>query len=150
MLAKQRGLSLLEVLCSLAVIAVIIAIMINYYYTQNQRSLKVTKAATQIQQIASVSYEWQAAQSQSDFSGISLPILQAAGLLSPDYNYTQVSPWGGEISVQPDPANAQYVRISLLLVPEYACTQLQELLKEVAFSQATGHNCKEGNYYISM
>ncbi len=91
---SSSGLSLLEVIFSLTIIAVILAVVVHYFY-DNQLNLQVSKAATQIQQLASVSYEWQTAQSQKDFSGISIDALQAAGLLEKNSDYTGLDPWGG-------------------------------------------------------
>ena len=81
-LLRQRGLSLIEILLSLAIISVILMMIVNYYSTQNKDQVLVSKAAAQIQQLASVSYEWQTAQSKMDFTGITLTVLQDAGLLS--------------------------------------------------------------------
>lgn len=146
----QRGISLIEVLFSLAILCVILASVANYYYAQNKIYLSVGKAATQIQQLASVSYEWQAAQSQVDFQGISLPILQAAGLFSTTDNYSQIDPWGGAITISPDHRNPQYVLITLPQVPREACVNLRDRMVNVAESQSSERDCADGNYHISM
>ena len=142
---NQQGISLLEVLFSLAIICTILTIVANYYFSQNKRYMEVSKAATQIHQLANVSYEWQTAQAQADFRGISLNALQAAGLLPKSDSYSQVNPWGGAIRVSA--ANdSQYVAITLLKVPSDACANLRSRMANSAHTQY----CAGGIYYISM
>jgi prepilin-type N-terminal cleavage/methylation domain-containing protein len=147
---RQRGLSLIEILLSLAIISVILMMIVNYYSTQNKDQLLVSKAAAQIQQLASVSYEWQTAQSKMDFTGISLTVLQDAGLLSATDNYSQKSPWGGGINITAENSNPQYVLITLDKIPRSACANLRERMSQVAHSQSSSNECAQGSYYISL
>ncbi len=144
-ICRQRGLSLLEVIFSLAIISVILAIVANYYLTQNKLYLAVGKAATQIQQLANVSYEWQTAQAQADFQGISMESLQAAGLLSKGDLYSQIDPWGGAITITAD-NDPRYVAITLDKIPKAACANLLGHMQNTAHNQS----CGNGSYYISM
>lgn len=146
----ERGLSILEVLFSLAIMAVIFAMVANYYYSQNKRYLEVGKAATQLQQLASVSYEWQTAQAQSDFSGLSLAVLQKAGLLDANDNYSQIDPWGGAITLTADKQDAHYISITLPKIPNYACTNLRSRMANVAHSQSSADECAQGSYQITL
>jgi|GEM_PF-2708747 len=146
----QKGLSLIEVLFSLAITGVILTIIVNYYYSQNKVYLNVSKAATQIQHLANVSYEWQAAQNQTDFTGISISTLQKAGLLSALDNYSQIDPWGGVISLSVDSSNASYVLITLPQIPQDACNNLRSRMASTAHSQASSSECSTGSYYISI
>lgn len=143
---SQTGLSILEVLFSLAIMGVIFAIIANYYYTQNKTYLQVSKAATQIQQLASISYEWQTAQSQTTFTDISLSALQAAGLLNPKDNYSQIDPWGGAISIAADKNDARYLLITLPKIPANVCANLANRMANIAHQQ----QCAGGNYTITL
>lgn len=146
---SSSGLSLLEVIFSLTIIAVILAVVVHYFY-DNQLNLQVSKAATQIQQLASVSYEWQTAQSQKDFSGISIDALQAAGLLEKNSDYTGLDPWGGHFVVSADADNPHYVQIALPSIPESACNNLREKMKNLAHAQASDIDCSQNNYFVSL
>jgi type II secretory pathway pseudopilin PulG len=144
----QRGISLLEILLSLAIAGVLVMMMVNYYNAQAKTQLLISKAAEQIQQLSSISYEWQTAQSQVDFIGISLTALQDAGLIRD--NYLQQNPWGNSISVAPANDNPQYVLINLGKVPQDVCSNLRERMAHLAHSQASTNDCTQGNYYISL
>lgn len=146
MIQSQKGLSVLEVLFSLAIMSVIFAIVINYYYKQNKFYVEVSKAATQIQQLASLSYEWQTAQSQTDFSGISLTTLQNAGLLPEKDKYSQIDPWGGMIDISKDDDDSKYVKITLAKVPKEQCANLMNRMAQTAHRQG----CADGGYFISI
>ena len=137
------GLTLLETLFSLAIIAVIVMIVANYYYSQNKLYMETSKAATQIQQLANLSYEWQAAQSQSDFSGISLSALKTAGLLTD--SFAQTNPWNGAIDVEAS-TDSRYVAIILYRVPDNACINLRTRMMNTAHTQS----CSNGTYAISL
>jgi Tfp pilus assembly protein PilV len=137
------GLTLIETLFGLAIMAVILMIVANYYYGQNKLYLETSKAATQIQQLANISYEWQAAQSQSDFNGISLSTLKTAGLLTD--NFFQIDPWGGAIDVAPS-SDARYVAIILYKIPDNACTNLRTRMMNTAHTQS----CSSGTYVITL
>lgn len=146
----ERGLSLIEILFGLAIMSIIFVMVADYYYSQNKRYLEVGKAATQIQQLASISYEWQTTQSQSDFQGISLTVLQNAGLLSKTDTYSQLDPWGGSISIAADQNDPHYVAITLPQIPEYACTNLRSRMANVAHTQSSAGECTQGAYYITL
>ncbi len=146
---NQYGLSVLEILFSLAVTAVILVMVANYYYTQNQRYMQVTQAAAQIQQIANVSYEWQTAQQQIDFKGIDFQTLQTAGLLAED-DFSQVDPWGEKIVLTADPTDAHYLQITLPKISPYACVNLRDKMNKIAHNQTSEKDCVNGSYKISM
>lgn len=144
---RTLGISILEVLGSLGVISVILTMISWYYLSQNKLYMEVSKATAQIQQLANLSYEWQTAQARADFNGISIAALQSAGLLSPNDHYTDMNPWGGNISIAPDPNDPHYVAITMQNVPNHACNNLTNRLLNVAHNQ----NCNDrGSYSISI
>ncbi len=143
------GLSLLEVLCSLVIMAVIFSLVVTYFFN-NQQNVQTSKVATQIQQLASVSYEWQSAQAQGDFSGLSLETLQNAGLFTKGNDYTELNPWGGAYSLSADTDNPHYLRITIPTVPEAACNNLREKMKNLAHAQASEGDCSKNNYFVTL
>lgn len=145
----QRGISLLEVLCSLVITAVILLIVANYFYNQSQRYEQVSRATRQIQELASVSYEWQTAQSQTNFKGLSMNTLKAAGLL-PEDSLVQQDPWGGAITLGPSDKNPNYLGILLPNTPEDACKNLRNRMASVAHEQSSSADCQKGGYYIIL
>ncbi len=144
---RSLGISLLEVLISLGIISVILAIISWYFISQNKVYMEVGKASTQIQQLANLSYEWQTAQARADFVGISIDALQAAGLLVQNDHYTDMNPWGGSISIAPDTNDPHYVAITLLNVPNRACAGLTNRLLSVAHKQTCNNM---GTYSVSI
>lgn len=147
--ACQQGISLLEVLCSLVITAIILLIVANYFYSQSQRYQQVSQAVRQIQQLASVSYEWQTVQSQTDFKGISMSALQAAGLL-PEDHLIQQDPWNGTVVIGPSDKEPYYVGIVLPNTPQDACNNLRSRMANVAHEQSTPADCQKGGYYIVL
>lgn len=141
---KCGGLTLIEILFSLAIMAVILMMVATYYFSQNKLYLETSKAATQIQQLANISYEWQAAQSKADFSDISLSALKTAGLLTTSMD-VQINPWGGTIDVTPS-SDPRYVAIVLYRIPNNACTNLRTRMMNTAHTQS----CYDGTYAISL
>lgn len=146
----QNGISLLETLLSLVIISVILVIVANYYFSQNQLNLNVSKANTQIHQLASVAYEWQTAQQQNDFTGLSMAALQTAGLLPFDDPYSQINPWGGSISISPYASNPTYLQITLSKIPVDACKNLRNRMANIAYAQTSDADCSNGQYQIAL
>lgn len=146
---NQSGLSLLEVLFSLAVTAVIMVTVINHFLTQNQRYLQVSQVAAQIQQLASVSYEWQTAQQLPDFTELTLQKLLNAGLLI-NSNFNTLSPWGSQITLTPDPKDAHYLQITVPKIPNEACANLSDKMTTIAHAQTSATDCNSGEYQISL
>ncbi len=146
----QSGLSVIEILLGIVIIASILGMVFIFYNPLSQRGILVTQAAQQIQQLASVSYEWKSAQSQNDFNGISLAVLQSAGLLDSSDNYTQKSPWGSNIQLNADTDNPAYVQISMDRIPQEACSNLADKLNQIAHRQSDKSDCDKGFYFIVL
>jgi prepilin-type N-terminal cleavage/methylation domain-containing protein len=147
---SQSGVSLIEILFSIAILSVILVIATTYFGSLNQRSILVTQASEQIQQLASVGYEWKSAQSQTDFNGISLSALQQAGLLDNSDSYSQKSPWGGDISLSADSQDPNYLQISMNKIPKTECANLSNRLSNIAHRQSDNSDCSRGIYFIVL
>lgn len=147
---SQSGISLIEILMGIVIISVILGIVFVYFNPLSQRSVLVTQASAQIQQLASVSYEWKSGQSQADFSGLSLSVLQNAGLLDSSDTYTQKSPWGSNFQLSADTDDPNYLQISVTQIPPAACNNLIDKLRSVAHRQANNSDCAQGFYFIVL
>ncbi len=127
---KQQGISLLEVLLTLTIMALITMMSVRYF-NQAIVSREVEQAVLQIQQLTQVSYEWLEAQKQADFSSqnggqmISLQTLETAGFLN---NRLMQDPWGGAVQIEAG-ADPSYVHIVLTQVPQKACRNLNRQLQ---------------------
>lgn len=147
---SQSGLYLIEILLGIVIISFILGMVLIFFNPLAQRSVLVTKAAQQIQQLASVSYEWRSGQSQTDFSGLSLAVLQNAGLLDSSDNYTQQSPWGSDIELKADTDDPGYLQISMTQIPQAACNNLIDKLSNIAHRQAKNSDCAQNYYFIVL
>jgi len=138
-----NGISLLECLLSLAIIASITAMTVRYYVITTRDS-RVSHAISQIKRITSASYEWLSLQRQADFSnadgGQTITKEQLVNdQLLPNSNDT-MNPWGGAIQVSSGTDDAKYVKITLNNIPQLACRNLTQQLKYINKNQAST-NC---------
>src|SRR3989344_2445070 len=150
-LFKQTCVSLLELMLSLAIIALIFGMTFRYFSVSSLNG-KVSRALSQIHLLTEASYTWLKAQNQPNFSEdtqindsqtISMQALIDADLIPSNNNITQ-DPWSGVIEVSPG-SNPQYVKITLPHLPIKACNNLSTRLKTIAHSQISG--CVEDGEY---
>ena|SRR3990167_9503787 len=134
MIKKIVGITLLEVVLVLAVVASILLLTVRYFMMTSSHE-NVNRAMTQIQTLTKASYEWLQIQRQADFASgnaIDITQLQQAGLISA---VDRVDPWGGNIVISPaDDAN--YVRINMADVPQKACKNLRQRMNAIAHAQS--------------
>lgn len=174
---KQIGLSLLEVLLSIGIIAVILLCGV-YFFNEIKVDTGVTKSVTLLQKISRASYQWLQVQKQIDFCGattnaptscpsgtaVSTAALINAGLISP---YDEcggtpclLTPWGTpittEAAVGAGGSGPQYIRVILPKVPDMAtCIQLQQNMLHnsptgVQSDCAKSPNTAEINYFVEL
>ncbi|MBS0350927.1 MAG: hypothetical protein JSR33_07060 [Proteobacteria bacterium] len=113
--------------------------------SQNKLYTNVGKAASQIQHLADISYQWEAAQSEPGFRDISLDALETAGLLSKQDPFAEENPWGGTITVAPD-RDPRFLDITFTQIPNKACANLLQHMKNVAHNQ----QCQTNKYIIVL
>lgn len=122
---KQRGISLLEVLLSLSVIAVIL-VMATRYYSSAQQSQQVSNMVSMVSGIVTAETQYKVAHSNS-LAPINILVTQ--GYLPNDFGK---DPWGGTLSVTT--TASPYTISSDSKIPDNACTLLNGMLQGSALS----------------
>ena len=119
---KFRGISLLELMLALVIIAMIV-FTVTRYYSVTEENLKVTQAVEMINNIVKASYQW--VEGQPDFKNISIQALIDAGLIPDSY---KVNPWKGAVTI-PGSTLASVLTINMYDLPRTSCQNLLEKLK---------------------
>lgn len=112
---KQRGISLLEVMLSISVIALILVMATRFFYVANNNN-KVNTAISQVAGLEAAMYSWKGA--NLTYEGVDIDQLFAAGELvnfpgAGEENGKQVlyTPWGtSEYSVEANEAGGAAIR----------------------------------------
>lgn len=151
-LHRLRGISLLEMLLVISIMAAVIVSTTRYLFSTTL-TLSVNQTIDQLQQSVEASYAWLRTAHQADFQGpdketgttaISLDKLKQAGLVAATagQNY-----WGGAVHILPSTNPAQ-VEIELDQIPESACLQLAGRMKNIDAPESPG--CVGHNQYIGI
>ena len=133
---KQRGIGLLELMLSLAIIAVLLVMATRYYKTAHTGQ-QVNDAVGMIEAIRGASAQWEAG--RPTYTGIDMAKLDQYGLIPKDVAGNSspagsgTNPWGGDVSVRAASGGAQ-IDISLTNVPKDACHNLISRLRAQALS----------------
>lgn len=138
----QRGVSLLEILLVLGIIASIL-LMTTWYFSETGFEMRVMQSIQEMQSITQAAYRWQSFQKQTDFSGVSLQALIDDGLVV-NQSHT---PWGGAITVSADEDAPEHVRITLSNIPSGACKMLRHKMTDIVTEQASDEDCATHTYY---
>lgn len=134
MLRKNKAITLLELMLSLAIIAIIL-VMATRYYDIVHSSEQTGDASAMIQAIRAGSQRWLL--SNENFTGISVPAMQNLNLLPTTFG---TNPWGGTIKVDPAPNDTSKIQINLTNIPAAACENLSARFSTTAISvNCTGH-----------
>lgn len=124
---KFQGVSLLELMLALVIIAMIV-FTVTRYYSVTEENLKVTQAEEMINTITKASYQW--GEGQPNYTALSTQTLITAGLIPDNY---KVNPWKGDTIISgtvPYPSTQPYIRMTN--VPLASCQNLLEKLKSQA------------------
>lgn len=148
---RHRGISLLESILALTIIASISMMAVRYYMV-TIRDTRVNHAITLIKKLTKSSYTWLQNQHQADFTGqtdndkISLQKLITDQLANQKTD--SINPWGGTVSLTPA-TDATYVKITLNNIPQPACKNLTQQLHYINHSTAQ-ETCakKSSNQFI--
>ena len=151
MIKTHKGISLLESILALTIVASITMMAVRYYMV-TIRDTRVNHAITQIKNLTKNSYTWLQSQHQANFSGqtgagnISLQKLITDQLANQKID--AINPWGGSIEVAPG-SDPTYVQITLNNIPQPACKNLNRQLRYINHS-VTKESCsnKSSNQFI--
>lgn len=137
-----KGISLLEVMLSLAIIAIIL-VLASRYFILAQNNTNMTQALNEIQNINAAAQNWRL--SHGDFSGISMQGLIDRNLLPAT---AENNPWGGKTDVTPSSANASQYTIIMRKIPRSACKNLLLELNTDAETTPPGQ-CIVGDFELA-
>lgn len=131
---KIKGITLLEVILSLAIIALIL-VMATRYYGLAHLEEQVNDTTSMIQSIRAAGQHWLL--SHDDYRDINIPNLIQRDLIPKNFT---TNPWGGGIQVGPGPGN-NTLRIVIQNIPINACINLE---RRFARTQPTPGSCVPG------
>lgn len=145
-LGKQRGISVLEVMLSLAIIAVILVMATRYYKTA-QQSQQVKNALNMVGGIVDAEVDYAAANSNA-YNG-SIEDLSTKGYLPPGIGGTGATagndPWGNPIGLQTNSGGG--FTITFTQVPVNTCNELASIVNQQQVQTAT---CGAGTGYVAF
>src|SRR5579871_4245828 len=125
-LSKQCGITLLEVLLSLAIIAIILVTATRYFQSTHS-SQQVNEAVKMLQSVVSASdnWYWTYKSYQTANGSININALADMNLVPSDFASSS-NPWGGTISVTPE--GDDHVKIQLTQMDTNDCNNLQQVM----------------------
>lgn len=116
----QRGISLLEVMLSLSIIAIILVMATRYFFTASQ-SQENNQFMSQVATLQAQIGSWKAG--RGDYTGIA--IANVAPTTSPAWDGTNLkNPWGNNITVVATTSNSGY-KISSPMPSQAQCESFQ-------------------------
>ena len=143
---KNLGISLLEVMFSLAVIVVLLLAATRYYGSINS-SRKVNDGVQQIKTLIGAIDQWRWQSKGIASVVVSTSALAAAGLIPTSFNDANANPWGGIIIVEPVTASASgQVKITFSNVPNGDCLNLIDVLTKDSITGSCNNNNFAGIY----
>jgi type II secretory pathway pseudopilin PulG len=115
---KQLGISLLEVMLSLSIIALVLVMATRFFFVANNND-KMNTTISQVAGLVAAAHSWQGA--QAGFAGIGIDVLGKAGQLSnfPGYDSSAQSlstMWGQPITIDPSDSTTGGVNLALITV----------------------------------
>lgn len=150
---KNLGVTLLELMLVLSVIAAI-ALAVTRYYATAREEAKITQAVSMVNDVVSASFTWVGG--FSNFGGdpqASPPIslntstLVKAGLLPAIYLKANANPWQGSIKVAVGKADTNKMEVTLDKVPINSCTALKKKIENVG-GDTLGSTCSSGSFSV--
>jgi prepilin-type N-terminal cleavage/methylation domain-containing protein len=132
----DRGISLLELMLTLTVIAIIL-LTATRYYKSTTSAQKVNTAADMIQAVINASEDWKL--TKNTFTGITeIKILTDQGTLPKDFSDTtsNPNPWKGKITVTASGTGTQ-IKVTLTNIPTEACKSLTDIMVQKGMDVGT-------------
>ena len=137
-LKRQQGIGLLELMLSLAIIAILL-IMATRYYQSARTGQQVNDGISLVTAIVAGSESW--VLGQSNFTNLSITELKRQGLIPKEIadDGTSATPWHTKLDVGVDPTDPGKFQISFENIPSSACVNLQTKLQNQM--NTTGSSC---------
>ena len=129
----RKGFTLLEMMIVLAIISVLLAAILPAMSARN--TAKISSAAQTIRSLHEASSAW-LAHGHTTYTGISIAVLQTAGLLPTGFTAASDNPWGGAYSVSAN-TDANKLDITVGSVPSGAGSALVNIFRPNAASTPT-------------
>ena len=133
---KNKGISLLELILSLAVIAIIL-VMATRFYSLVHSEQQLNDATGMIQSIRSAGERWLL--SHDDYTYINIDNLIERNLLPKNFG---TNPWGGTVTVEPDTTMTK-MKITIDKIPVPACLNLENRFSSITGPPLPG-SCTKG------
>lgn len=154
---KQGGIGLLELMLSLAIIAILLIIATRYYLTANTEQ-RVNEALSMIKATRGSSAFWVKGR-QNRYAGINMDQLNQFGLLPRDLVSNGgagvgTNPWGGDITVAAatgqEGSTDNEIQVQLTQVPQAACRNLNQKLLNQGIVSANCLGAGGGTFSITF
>lgn len=140
LLVNRRGIGLLELMLSLAIIAILL-VMATRYFTQARRGQQIAAAIQQIQGISAAYHSYYLASSGKPASDINFLITNGYLPTGEDTN-----PWGGPNTVSASSVQPSYANVSLSGLPNTECNMLVTAVKNLVPQGGNPANCAGGTF----
>lgn len=139
---KNSGITLLELMLSLAIIAILLIAAMRYFES-TRSSQRVNDGIQSLQSAMQASDNWYA--TFKSFTGTSAGDINVTALINMNLLPTDfaVNPWGGAASITA--ADASHVQIELTDISKNDCNQLEGIMKQHGF---TG-TCTDSSYSVT-
>jgi prepilin-type N-terminal cleavage/methylation domain-containing protein len=138
---RCKGVGLLELMLSLAVIGVLM-VMVVRWYTKFQSDRKINDTVAMLQAAQGASLRWLALpRSGARAKGVAVDTLVDVGLLD---RHWRISPWGKAWQLHVDAAQRRHVQVWMPGIPPGICRYMSDLLgqQRIAIGQ-----CANGTYH---
>jgi type II secretory pathway pseudopilin PulG len=145
-ISKQNGISLIEIMLGLSVIAAVV-IMSTVYYNHTHENQRRSQLVSQVAAITQASQNYMRNRTLSP-SSMNVTTLVSNGGLSPIYTK---SPWGGTVTISV--VNTSQVQMKINGVPNNSCVAVKKTLDRSV--RTTGSNpesavCSSGTGNVSL
>lgn len=140
-IVTQRGISVLEVMLSLAIIAIILVMATRYYKSASQ-SQQVSNGLSVLHGIVAAETSYATANNNAYGGGIL--VLIGDGYLPKSLQY---DPWGGQIGVQ---ANTGSFTVTFTMVPSGVCNALTGIMQNEATISGNCNATQAGSFIATF
>lgn len=140
---KHQGISLLELMLSLAIIAILL-VMATRYYQITRQSQQVEEGLELMTSIYTAGSSY--LESNPSFSGVTLQTFINNGSVPASFkNSATINPWGGALTVT---GSAQNLVVGMTNIPDKACNNLDAKVKQ-KFGVSTS-SCNNNTYSYTL